>query len=113
MVTTNQIAEVVHNYLLQPDANNFVIEFSRLSYDILEHGDPDAVKLANRIEGYLADVRAGLISKTAFADSLRALVPPPIYAVAVITSSSTQATDWGPSWAALAPSFQFADKQPA
>jgi hypothetical protein len=76
MVDINQISSVVSNYLSYGDAERFVLEFSKLSYNIHKHGEPDAIELANSIESKMADLRSGLISKPEFSDFLSNLVNP-------------------------------------
>jgi hypothetical protein len=76
MVTTSQIQDVISNYLSHGDANKFVLEFSRLSYNIHQQGDPESIRLANQIECKLADVRAGLASRTDLLDFVGSLVNP-------------------------------------
>ena len=54
MVSANQIREVVSAFELHGDPNRFVLEFSRLSFDIRNNGDPEAIQLACTIEDKIA-----------------------------------------------------------
>lgn len=117
MVTANQIKSIVRDFLSHGDPNRFVTEFSRLSYNIHKHGDPEAVKLANRIECSLADVRGGLISKGTLLDSLREIAALPVSNIysspAVFTGGCTHPAtiSWAPRWEEVASSVQFVDKR--
>ena len=112
MVTANQINEVVLDYLFHDDANRFLVEYSRLSYNIGERGDAVAIALVNKIETHLADVRAGVISRTAFKDALRNLSIP-IYVSSTVTGSTFGFSSF-PDWATgPLPLVLLANKQPA
>jgi len=76
MVTIDQIREAVLKYLAHGDANRFVLDFSRLSYNIHTNGDSDAQLIADRIESKLADVRAGFASKDDLLEFVSTLVNP-------------------------------------
>jgi hypothetical protein len=113
-MTTAQIKEVVSSYLVHGDSKRFLVEYSRLSHNIHNSKNEQAIELVNRIEGHLADVRAGIVSKAAFLDSLRSEVFTNVYgAPQVSTASSTSAFGftWVPSWGAVASGVRFVDKQ--
>ena len=76
MVSSSQIREIASSYLSHNDADRFVIEFARLSYNINKNGHAEAIELANKIESRLADMRAGLISKSVFLVMLRDIAMP-------------------------------------
>jgi predicted MPP superfamily phosphohydrolase len=59
MVSANQIREVILNYIQSDDADEFILEFSKLSFGISQHGDPDAIALARAVESQIALVHAG------------------------------------------------------
>jgi hypothetical protein len=74
MVYAHQIRSVVAKYLAKSfDANGFLREFSPLSRNIQRDGDAEAVRLADRIESYIADLRAGCIKELQFRSALREL----------------------------------------
>lgn len=59
MASANQIREVILSFAQHRDANRFVLEFSKLSFDIRNHGSDEAVQLADAIQSKLADVSVG------------------------------------------------------
>lgn len=76
MASASQILEIVSAYLLHGDSDKFVLEFSAASHNIHKSASAEAVRLANEIESFLADVRGGFISKSVFLENLSALVKP-------------------------------------
>ena len=91
MVSASEIHRVVTDYFSHQDANRFVLEFSRVSYNIHKNGSPEAIRLANEIESNLADLRGGFISKSVFLQNLEDLVKPfaNSYVVMVLNCSSS------------------------
>ena len=75
MVTVNQIREVAYGYIQRGDIQEFLLEFSKLSFNIHQHGELEAIELAKRIEDKLAKVHAHPISQDEFRDWLRELLP--------------------------------------
>jgi hypothetical protein len=75
MISANQIREVIDAYVQDGNADAFVLEFSKLAFGINQHGDEDAVKLAQAVEGRIALVHAGHLSPAALRDWLRGNMP--------------------------------------
>lgn len=73
MVEARQIRDVIADYLVRGDGDEFALEFSRLSYNIHKRGSDEALRLAERVEFLLADLHLGCISKPQFADALNRL----------------------------------------
>lgn len=121
MVSASQIREVVAMYLSHNDSDRFVLEFSKLSYNIHKDGDAEAVALAQAIEFKMADLRSGCISHANFRDSLRVIATAVgilSYALSYpITTSATNmptrsVIDW-PVDSVAASSIQFGDRRSA
>jgi hypothetical protein len=70
MVNAKQIREIVLNYLSSGNAENFMLDFSAVSYGIQKNGDPEAVALVNKIESKIADLHGGCISLDPFKKAL-------------------------------------------
>jgi len=92
MQPVNQIREILEKFLAQPDhLESFVSAFSAASFDIHRHGEPSAIRLADKVESYLADVRAGFLSVSDLHGSLRELLSPaPVgyyYAISLVAFS--------------------------
>jgi hypothetical protein len=77
MPPVNPIREIVEKFVAQPnDLDAFVSAFSSASLNIHKQGDPASIKLADQVEGCLADVRAGFASLVDLHKSLRELLAP-------------------------------------
>ena len=70
MVTVDQIREAVLNYVRDGNADSFVLEFSKLSFDIAQRGEPEAIRLAKLVEGKLAQAYAGHLEQKGLRGSL-------------------------------------------
>jgi len=66
MVSPSQIRDVISHYVRGGDANEFVLEFSKLSFDIVQRGSPAAVELAGKVECKLAEMYVGHLTQAAF-----------------------------------------------
>jgi len=64
MVSKNDIQQVMKDYVQHRDGDRFVLEFSKVSYDIEKRGDSKAVDLSRRVQAKLAEVYAGHMSQT-------------------------------------------------
>jgi hypothetical protein len=74
MVFAHQIRKVVADYLSQKlDLDGFVRDFAPLSFNVLKNGDNAAVRLANGVEAFLAELRCGCIREKQFQSMLREL----------------------------------------
>jgi hypothetical protein len=74
MVFAHQIRGVIADYLSKSiDANKFLEQFSALSYNIHGNGEAEAIRLADSVESYLVDLRAGCIGELEFRSILRDL----------------------------------------
>lgn len=123
MVNANQIRQVLADYFSSGNAEKFMLDFSALSYNIHKDGEPEAVALATKVIGKIADLHAGCISLAAFQTSLRGLHLADmtnIYMTSAPTSGSTNSlalqTSLGLRWAVdwLSPSqIRFGDRQSA
>ena len=71
MVSAKQIREVVQQYIQHGDADAFVLAFSKLAFGISKHGEPQAIRLAQAIDGKIALVHAGHLSEDSLRDWLR------------------------------------------
>jgi hypothetical protein len=91
MSPNNPIREIVQKFLDQPnDLESFLSAFSDASFNIHKNGGSAAVKLADQVEGCLADVRAGFASIPELHKALRELLAPPAvgYSYVSVTSFS-------------------------
>jgi hypothetical protein len=73
MIEPVHIRVVIANYIADRDAEKFMLDFAKLSYNIHKSGSPEAISLANEIEFRLTDVALGNLSKEQLAESLKAL----------------------------------------
>lgn len=67
MVFAHQIRNIIADYLSRKlDLDGFVRAFAPLSYNVVKNGDPAAIRLANGVEAFLVELRAGCISESQF-----------------------------------------------
>lgn len=59
MVSASQIREVIVSYEQHHDSSRFVLEFSKLSFDVQRDGSPEAIRLSRSIENKLSEVHVG------------------------------------------------------
>jgi hypothetical protein len=59
MVSVNQIQQIILSFSNHRDPKRFVSEFSRLSFNIRQEGDAEAVRLARAVEAKLAHAYVG------------------------------------------------------
>jgi len=71
MVSDHQINELALSYVHDGDLKKFVLEFSKLSFNIRQHGNPAAIENAKIIESKLAEVYAGHLPQVGFRNWLR------------------------------------------
>lgn len=71
MVEEKQIRDVIAAYVVDGDAEKFVLDFGELSYNIHKEGTPEAEDLANRVMFRMSDVYAKLITREQFRESLK------------------------------------------
>jgi hypothetical protein len=76
MISANQIRNVVALFLVDNDADAFVLKFGELSHNIHLLGDAAAIELSRKIESRLNDVRLSCISKADFRKELCKLFVP-------------------------------------
>lgn len=101
MASANQIREVILSFAQHGDANRFVLEFSRLSFDIRNHGSAEAIQLADAVQSKLADVSVGhgqldnlcasvsMLSGDVVQEAEPVGVPDGFYSNEVVTGTST------------------------
>jgi hypothetical protein len=77
MANASQIREIIAEYVSKRDAGKFVRDFSAISYNIHLSKDAEAVDLAQKVIGKMADLHSGCISRSAFLDCLRQFVLAP------------------------------------
>lgn len=59
MASANQIRQAILDFVGHRDPNRFVLDFSRLSFDLRNSGDVEAIQLSAAIDGKIADVSVG------------------------------------------------------
>ena len=70
MVSANKIREVISSYVRDGDFKQFVLEFSKLSFNIRQSGEAAAIDLSKRIEAILAEVNVGHMTLEGFRNSI-------------------------------------------
>jgi len=76
MVSASQIREVAQRYIDQRDDKIFALEFSKLSFNVRQHGSPEAVRLVREIESRLASLSVGHLSRHALLAELQDIARP-------------------------------------
>jgi hypothetical protein len=72
MVYARQIREVAAIYGNQGmSSDQFVEKFSALAYNIHKNGDPEAIRLVDRIQSMMIDVRSGCMAEPQLRSLLR------------------------------------------
>jgi hypothetical protein len=87
MISADQIEKVISAYVADRDLRKFVLEFSRLSFNVRNNGQPKAIKLAKDVECKLAELHVGHASEDMFRDWMEELVRKPVAANSYISAS--------------------------
>jgi hypothetical protein len=66
MVSAVQIEEVIASYIVSGDLRKFVLDFSRVSFNIHKSGTPEAIRLANCVDARIAELNVGHASEDMF-----------------------------------------------
>jgi hypothetical protein len=87
MVSAYQVREVVAGFVQRANLDDFVMEFSKLSFDIRNNGDPQAIEMAKNVEDQLALLHVGHLSPAELREKFRGLLRPRWTEIKVLHSS--------------------------
>ena|ERR1700733_10030640 len=76
MISANQIREVISGFLEHGDVDRFVLEFSKVSFDIRRRGTAAAADLVKTVEAKLAEAYVGHLSVTSMRGALEDIGKP-------------------------------------
>ena len=76
MVSVNQIRKVAADFVDGGDRDRFVVEFAKLSVNIRQDGEAEAIDLVHKINSKMALIRSGHLSVERFSEWLRAIPEP-------------------------------------